>query len=149
MDKTQAHSKQKIEEMVSHMTPEQKLAQLQGMFCGGGSIPPELLHRFPNGLGAIATITCGDGIEKQSEESEKQQKILMENCGGSHPVECDENIIPYSFDGKFFLTYERTSVNVAGSTALVSSGHVFIVSLTAFPSRFLYSLMRQGGLSVR
>lgn len=81
MDKAKTENEQRIDELLIKMTPAQKLAQLQGMFCGGDSIPPELLHRFPNGLGAIATITCGDGIEKQSEESEKQQKILMENCG--------------------------------------------------------------------
>ena len=70
-----------IDRVLAEMTPEQKLAQIQGMFCGSDAIPPEMLNRFPDGLGAIATITCGDSPEKQIAEAEEQQRILIENCG--------------------------------------------------------------------
>lgn len=70
-----------VDKILDNMSWEQKLAQIQGMFCGSEAIPPAILKKFPNGLGAIATITSGDGTEKQIAEAEEQQKVLKDNCG--------------------------------------------------------------------
>ncbi len=72
---------QTVQLLLNEMTFEQKLAQLQSMFCGGQDLPPEFLERFPNGLGSIATITCKATIEEQSNEAKQQQDILVKNCG--------------------------------------------------------------------
>lgn len=78
MDKNKI--KERAQEMLSQMTMEQKLAQIVGMF-GGGQIPPEILHRFPNGLGAVAFIPGTDGKEANYERAEKEKEILMNSCG--------------------------------------------------------------------
>lgn len=46
---------ERVEQIISRLTPEQKLAQLNGMFCGA-QVPVAILHRFVNGLGEIATM---------------------------------------------------------------------------------------------
>lgn len=71
----------RAKQFLETMSPKQKLAQLQGMFCGGESIPPQMLERFPDGLGEIATITCPNNKDEQIAEAAAQQEILMENSG--------------------------------------------------------------------
>lgn len=45
--------REEAKKLLEKMTIQQKLAQVIGMF-GGGSVPAQLFHRFPNGLGAPA-----------------------------------------------------------------------------------------------
>lgn len=70
----------KAAEILERLTLEQKVAQLQCMFSGG-KVPVEILHRFPNGLGEIATATCPNGKREDFEEAKQQQEIVMQKCG--------------------------------------------------------------------
>lgn len=70
----------RAQEILEKMTAEQKLAQLIGMF-GGGQIPPELLYRFPNGLGEIAFIPGTSDARENLERSQKEQAILKNTVG--------------------------------------------------------------------
>ncbi len=72
--------KKKANEILDGLTLEQKIAQMQSMFVGGGVVPIELLHRFPNGLGEIATVTCANNKEENLAEAVKAQEIIMNYC---------------------------------------------------------------------
>jgi beta-glucosidase len=71
---------EKAREILEHLTLEQKIAQIQCMFIGG-RIPTALLHRFPNGLGEIATVTCANSKEENLAEAKETQNIIMNQCG--------------------------------------------------------------------
>lgn len=66
--------------LLEQLTPEQKLGQVIGMF-GGGSIPPEILHKFPNGLGEIAFIPGTNSKEQNLEYSKKEYEISSQSTG--------------------------------------------------------------------
>lgn len=70
----------KAKEIMNGLTLEQKVAQLECMFIGGGVVPIELLHRFPNGLGEIATVSCSNNKEENLAEAVKAQEIIMHYC---------------------------------------------------------------------
>ena len=71
---------QKVEKIVSNMTPEQKLAQLNGMFCGA-QIPVAILQRFQNGVGEIAVMPGTNHKEDNFKAAQEEQEVIMENCG--------------------------------------------------------------------
>ena len=52
--------------LCEQLSPEQKLGQIVGMF-GGAQIPPEILFRFPNGLGEVSFIPGEAGKEENYE----------------------------------------------------------------------------------
>ncbi|EOS38388.1 hypothetical protein C808_02589 [Lachnospiraceae bacterium M18-1] len=76
----ESNVKQRAQEILARLTPEQKLAQIVGMF-GGGQIPAELLNRFQNGLGEISFIPGTSKKEENLERSIKEQEILNNNIG--------------------------------------------------------------------
>lgn len=53
---------------------------MQCMFVGG-KVPTALLHRFPNKLNEIATVTCANRKEKNLEDAKEEQTIIMNYCG--------------------------------------------------------------------
>ena len=71
---------QRVEEIVSRLTPEQKLAQLNGMFCGA-QVPVAVLHRFENGLGEIAAMPGANHKEQNLAAAQEEQDVIMEHCG--------------------------------------------------------------------
>jgi beta-glucosidase len=75
---------EKANEILEHLSLEQKVAQMQCMFVGG-RIPSALLHRFPYGSGEIATVTSSNNKGQNIEEAKEQQTIILENCGVPAP----------------------------------------------------------------
>lgn len=72
--------KNRVQEIINNMTPEQKLAQLNGMFCGA-MIPVALLHRFVNGVGEISAMPGNNTKEENFKAAEDEQNVIMEHCG--------------------------------------------------------------------
>ena len=70
----------KAKALLENMSLEQKLGQVISMF-GGGKIPPEILHKFPEGLGEIAFIPGTDTAIQNAERAAKEREILMSSCG--------------------------------------------------------------------
>lgn len=62
-------------EMINRLTPEQKLSQLNCMFAGG-QIPAAILHRFVNGLGALAVMPA----DKRKEENLAAAEVRKHHC---------------------------------------------------------------------
>ena len=77
--------KERAHEIVGKLSDEQKLAQVIGMFSGSGAqIPPEILYRFPNGLGEISFIPGTDSKEKNAQRAKKENEIMRQQ--GQLPV---------------------------------------------------------------
>lgn len=70
----------RAQEILKDLTLEQKLAQVMGMF-DGEVVPPDIMERFPNGLGGIAFMPGTNSKEKNYELMEKETEILTKNCG--------------------------------------------------------------------
>lgn len=70
----------RAKEIISNMTDAQKLAQLNGMFCGA-QVPVAILHRFANGLGEIATMPGNNHKEENFAAAQTEQEVIMEHCG--------------------------------------------------------------------
>lgn len=70
----------RAKEILEKLTQEQKLGQITAMF-GGGTIPVEILHRFPDGLGEIAFIPGTGSKEENLERSKKELEILSQSIG--------------------------------------------------------------------
>lgn len=73
--------RRKTEEIVSQMTLEQKIAQLECMFMGK-MIPKEVLSHFANGFGGIAVMLGTDNSERNLEEAIAEQQVIMERTDG-------------------------------------------------------------------
>lgn len=71
--------REKAAEIISHLTPEQKLAQLTCMFSGS-QIPPVILHRFENGVGEIAVMPGSESKEERLAAASQEQDIVMSHC---------------------------------------------------------------------
>lgn len=70
----------RVEQIISKLTPEQKLAQLNGMFCGA-QVPVAILHRFTNGLGEIAAMPGTNHKEENLAAAQAEQEAVMAHCG--------------------------------------------------------------------
>lgn len=68
----------RAQEYLKKMTPQQKLAQTMGMF-DGEVVPPDILERFPDGLGGIAFMPGTNTKEKNYELCEKETETLKKN----------------------------------------------------------------------
>lgn len=78
MDKKEIEKR--AEEIIGRLTLEQKLAQLNGMFCGA-QIPVAILHRFENGLGEIAVMPGANHKEENFMAAQEEQDAVMSHCG--------------------------------------------------------------------
>lgn len=78
MDKREIEKR--AEEIISSLTQEQKLAQLNGMFCGA-QVPVAILHRFENGLGEIAAMPGTNHKEENLAAAQAEQDAIMSHCG--------------------------------------------------------------------
>lgn len=67
-------------DILSTMTPIQKICQLVGMF-GGSQIPAEVLYRFKDGVGAISFVPGTASAKENQELSLKQEEIIKSACG--------------------------------------------------------------------
>ncbi len=77
--------KNRAHEIVERLSDEQKLAQVIGMFGGSGTqIPPEILYRFPNGLGEVSFIPGTDSKEENAQRAKKENEIMKQQ--GQLPV---------------------------------------------------------------
>lgn len=70
----------KVQELMEKLTPAQKLSQLSCMFCGA-QVPAAILHRFENGLGAIAVMPAQNRKEENLAAAEEEQQIVTQHCG--------------------------------------------------------------------
>lgn len=70
----------RVEKIVSGLTPEQKLAQLNGMFCGA-QMPVAVLHRFENGVGEIAAMPGANHKEQNLAAAQEEQDVIIKHCG--------------------------------------------------------------------
>lgn len=77
---TKKEIEERAEQIISKLTPEQKLAQLNGMFCGA-QIPAAILHRFENGLGEIAVMPGTNHKEENAAAAKQEQEIVTAHCG--------------------------------------------------------------------
>ena len=71
---------EQVDQIISKLTPEQKLAQLNGMFCGA-QVPVTVLHRFVNGLGEIAAMPGTNHKEENLAAAQAEQDAVMAHCG--------------------------------------------------------------------
>ena len=67
--------RERVEQIISTLTPEQKLAQLNGMFCGA-QVPVAILHRFVNGLGEIAVMPGTNHKEENLMAAQAEQDAV-------------------------------------------------------------------------
>jgi beta-glucosidase len=70
----------RAKKILNEMSLEQKIGQIQCMFCGG-SVPTAVLDKFQGGLGEIATTTCPAKREELLAEAKEEQRIIVEKCG--------------------------------------------------------------------
>ena len=82
MDKTEI--KARAIKILGEMSPQEKLAQTIGMFGGGGRIPPEILFRFPNGLGEVSFIPGDTSRYENRDRAARETEILAQ--GGHMPA---------------------------------------------------------------
>lgn len=78
--KSREEIERRAEEIIENLTEEQKLAQLNSMFCGA-QVPVAILHRFENGVGEIATMPGTNHKEENFAAAKEEQKVIMEHCG--------------------------------------------------------------------
>lgn len=71
---------EQVDRIIGKLTPEQKLAQLNGMFCGA-QVPVAILHRFTNGLGEIAAMPGTNHKEENLAAAQAEQEAVMAHCG--------------------------------------------------------------------
>lgn len=71
---------ERAERLLEQMTTEQKLGQVIGMF-GGGEIPPEIVARFPHGLGEISFIPGAATKEENLMRSKREEELQRSACG--------------------------------------------------------------------
>jgi beta-glucosidase len=81
----QAPIAERVEDLLSRMTLEQKIAQLQCMITAG-SDPARTLGAFTNGIGEVATFSSLDSWEKVIEFNRKIVDIILKNPLGIPPI---------------------------------------------------------------
>ncbi|MDR1971210.1 MAG: glycoside hydrolase family 3 C-terminal domain-containing protein [Treponema sp.] len=76
---------ERVEDLLSRMTLEQKIAQLQCTLATG-SDPAKALAKFPQGIGEVATFSSLDSPERMIEFNRKVVDILSKNPLGIPPI---------------------------------------------------------------
>ncbi|MHB8806135.1 MAG: glycoside hydrolase family 3 N-terminal domain-containing protein [Anaerolineaceae bacterium] len=76
---------ERVNDLMSHMTVEQKVAQLQCLMFMGGEVE-NALKAFPNGLGTLTGFGGAPSIEGNADFSNKAQKAVIEKNDLGVPV---------------------------------------------------------------
>jgi beta-glucosidase len=81
----QAPAAERAEDLLSRMTLEQKIAQLQCMIAAGND-PAKALGAFTDGIGEVATFCSLDSWEKVIEFNRKIVDVILKNPLGIPPI---------------------------------------------------------------
>ena len=81
----QAPAAERVEDLLSRMTLEQKIAQLQCMIATGND-PSKSLGAFVDGIGEVATFCSLDSWEQVLEFNRKIVDVILKNPLGIPPI---------------------------------------------------------------
>ncbi|MFP3155872.1 glycoside hydrolase family 3 C-terminal domain-containing protein [Lachnospiraceae bacterium ZAX-1] len=76
---------ERVEDLLSRMTLEQKIAQLQCMMVAGDD-PSMMLGHFKNGLGEVAVFASAQSPQEVAEYNKKVVELVSENPLGIPPI---------------------------------------------------------------
>lgn len=77
---TKKEKKEKAEEILSEMSPREKLGQVTGMYTMA-SIPTDMYRRFKDGIGELCFMPGTASAEENAARSEEEWKTMKEICG--------------------------------------------------------------------